>query len=81
MMRTANPTLSAKTFAGVTAGAGQAMTIQGTANKTGILLCLVLLTSSWVWGGAFATGTFTIAVGAGAIGGFIWNVDGTMRMM
>jgi uncharacterized YccA/Bax inhibitor family protein len=46
----ANPVLNSKTFAtaGVRAGA-ETMTIEGTANKTGLLLLICLATSSWIW--------------------------------
>ncbi|HKV70591.1 MAG TPA: Bax inhibitor-1/YccA family protein [Gemmatimonadales bacterium] len=46
----ANPVLNSKTFstAGVATGA-ETMTIEGTANKTGLLLLICLATSSWIW--------------------------------
>lgn len=47
-MRTANPALSASTFTGVAAGGHEAMTVEGTVNKTAVLLLLVV-------GGAFYT--------------------------
>lgn len=48
--RTANPALTAKTFQGLPqVAAGQAMTIQGTVNKAGILLMLILLGAVWTW--------------------------------
>ncbi|VAX36381.1 hypothetical protein MNBD_UNCLBAC01-1022 [hydrothermal vent metagenome] len=51
MMRTANPALSAKTFTQVRSfEQGQTMTLQGTVNKSIILLTLLLVTASWVWG-------------------------------
>ncbi|MGH9319968.1 MAG: Bax inhibitor-1/YccA family membrane protein, partial [Vicinamibacteria bacterium] len=57
-MRTANPTLNEKVFTGlgmVRDRAG-AMTIQGTVNKTAILLALALLTAGWTWNLYRATG-------------------------
>lgn len=51
MMRTANPALNAKVFnqsRGL--AAGEAMTLQGTVNKTFVLLGLLVLSASWVWG-------------------------------
>src|SRR6204780_5701384 len=47
--RTANPALNEKAFQGQIA-AGEAMTVQGTVNKTGILLLCVVATSAWTWG-------------------------------
>jgi uncharacterized YccA/Bax inhibitor family protein len=49
-MRTANPALNKKTFAnlGVVSETEQ-MTIQGTVNKTFIMLLLLLLTASFTW--------------------------------
>jgi len=46
-----NPTLSEKTFTSFerTARAEEAMTIQGTVNKTIILLALVVLSAAWTW--------------------------------
>jgi len=50
MMRTANPALNANIFnqAGVS-GMGGIMTLQGTVNKTFVLLGLLVLSASWVW--------------------------------
>ena len=47
--RTANPALNEKAFQGQIA-AGEAMTVQGTVNKTGLLLLCVVATSAWTWG-------------------------------
>jgi uncharacterized YccA/Bax inhibitor family protein len=51
MMRTSNPTLSSKTFTGVsrTADPAEAMTISGTVNKTGFLLFLAFVSAAWTW--------------------------------
>src|SRR5215469_1839249 len=45
----ANPVLKEKTFVGQVA-TGEAMTVQGTVNKTGILLLCVVVTAAWTWG-------------------------------
>lgn len=74
MMRTANPALNDDTFRGYgrAAALGDAMTIQGTVNKTGVLLLLVLLTSTWTWRLYYtATDSLMLWVAGGAIGGFI----------
>lgn len=47
--RTSNPALNEKAFKGV-AVLGDAMTLQGTVNKTGLLLLCVVATSAWTWG-------------------------------
>ncbi len=49
LMKTSNPVLNAKTFQGPEAVAGEAMTIQGTVNKTGLLLICVVGTAAWTW--------------------------------
>ncbi len=51
MMRTANPALNDNTFSQVRSYASdEGMTIQGTVNKTMVLLFLLILGASWVWG-------------------------------
>jgi uncharacterized YccA/Bax inhibitor family protein len=75
-MRTANPALNAETFKNLAYGADRenAMTIQGTVNKTGILLALTLIAAAWTWNKFFTSGTpeslapWTMI---GAFGGFI----------
>src|ERR1700757_812979 len=49
LIRSTNPVLKEKAFAGqfVT---GEAMTIQGTVNKTGLLLLFVVVAAAWTWG-------------------------------
>src|SRR4029077_7643840 len=47
--RTSNPALNEKAFQGQVA-LGNAMTLQGTVNKTGVLLLCVVATSAWTWG-------------------------------
>jgi uncharacterized YccA/Bax inhibitor family protein len=48
--RTSNPALNEKAFRGEVAVGGEAMTLQGTVNKTGLLLLCVVITSAWTWG-------------------------------
>jgi uncharacterized YccA/Bax inhibitor family protein len=50
LFKTSNPALNEKTFEGRIAVAGEAMTLQGTVNKTGVLLLCVVITSAWTWG-------------------------------
>src|SRR6516162_10942356 len=49
LLRSNNPVLKEKVFAGELA-TGEAMTIQGTVNKTGLLLLFVVVTAAWTWG-------------------------------
>src|SRR5207244_4729388 len=49
LMRTSNPALNEKAFKGQGAF-GEAMTLQGTVNKTGLLLLFVVATAAWTWG-------------------------------
>lgn len=49
LMRTSNPALNEKAFKGQVA-VGEAMTLQGTVNKTGLLLLCVVATAAWTWG-------------------------------
>ncbi|KAF1013789.1 MAG: hypothetical protein GAK31_02806 [Stenotrophomonas maltophilia] len=80
-MRSGNPALSESTFLDLASGSvvsqpGQAMTVNGTVNKTGILLLLTVLTAAYAW--SQSAGTFgeplpaarLFAIG-GAIGGLV----------
>ena len=49
IFRSNNPVLKESAFAGQLA-TGQSMTIQGTVNKTGLLLLCVVVTSAYTWG-------------------------------
>jgi uncharacterized YccA/Bax inhibitor family protein len=80
-MRSGNPALKESTFLDLGSGAvvsrdGDAMTLNGTVNKTGFLLLLTVLTAAFAWSqaltptGELAPG-FGIYVWGGAIGGFI----------
>jgi uncharacterized YccA/Bax inhibitor family protein len=75
-MRTANPAFSSTTFPGYATRTGfdQAMTIEGTINKTGILLLCVLATAFYTWNQFFTTrdpAVVTPYILIGAFGGFI----------
>jgi len=72
IFRSNNPVLKESAFAGQISS-GQAMTIQGTVNKTGLLLLCVVVTSAWTWGLSRSEGpeaAVTWMLG-GAFGGFI----------
>ena len=73
-MRSANPALNVKTFRNLErSDSTQVMTLEGTVNKSGILLLLTLVTASWVWGKFFNSGPQAVYVWimTGAIGGLI----------
>ena len=83
--RSGNPALKADTFSksaqsssptrGIQSTSSQTMTLQGTVNKTGILLALVVLSASWTWNLFFESGNsaavMPLAIG-GAILGFVF---------
>lgn len=50
LFRTSNAALNSKTFEGHTAAGGESMTLQGTVNKTGVLLLCVCASAAWTWG-------------------------------
>lgn len=81
MMRSGNPALKESTFLDLGSGAvvsrdGEAMTLNGTINKTGILLLLTVLTAAFSWNQALgpdglpAPG-FAVYMWGGAIGGLV----------
>jgi uncharacterized YccA/Bax inhibitor family protein len=70
-MRSANPALNPKTFTGLPAVGAEAMTVQGTVNKTGVLFLCVLATAAWAWNQTTAGEDVTPWIAIGAIGGFI----------
>ena len=49
LMRTSNPALNERAFQGERAILGEAMTLQGTVNKTGVLLICAVVTAAWTW--------------------------------
>ena len=73
--RSGNPALRNAIFKNEGAAADQVMTLQGTVNKTGILLVLVVIGATYTWNLFFQTGdaaaVMPIAIG-GAIGGLIF---------
>ena len=74
--RTVNPTLNSETFAGFgdVADRANAMSIQGTVNKTAFLLLLVLLPAAWTWNLYHTSGTASAVlpwIFGGAFGGLV----------
>jgi uncharacterized YccA/Bax inhibitor family protein len=73
-MKTWNPALNVNSFRIDQAVSGEAMTLTGTVNKTGILLICVVATAAWSWSRFFhapASDTLLPLVAIGGIGGFI----------
>jgi uncharacterized YccA/Bax inhibitor family protein len=77
-MRTANPALNGNTFGrpvGASAAHGDRMTINGTVNKTGVLLVILLIPATWIWGQVYGAWQSPAAGGlmmGGLIGGLVF---------
>jgi len=72
LLRSTNPVLKESAFAGAIP-TGETMTIQGTVNKTGLLLLFVVATAAWTWGLSHSPtpeAVYPWMLG-GAIGGFV----------
>jgi len=72
LLRSNNPVLKEKVFAGALP-TGEAMTIQGTVNKTGLLLLFVVVGAAWTWGLSHSEtpdAAFPWMLG-GLVGGFV----------
>ena len=75
LMRTSNPALNDKVFRGMPAAVGETMTLEGTVNKTGILLLCAVATAAWTWHLAMNPDTLPLAYGllvVGLFGGLIF---------
>jgi uncharacterized YccA/Bax inhibitor family protein len=75
-MRTANPALNKKTFANMNLNASEKMTLNGTVNRTFLLLMMLLIPATYTWsmvksGNSPSVGLFMIG---GLIGGLIMAV-------
>jgi uncharacterized YccA/Bax inhibitor family protein len=72
LLRSSNPVLKEKAFAGAIP-TGETMTVQGTVNKTGLLLLFVVAAAAWTWGLSHSEtpeAAFPWMIG-GLIGGFV----------
>jgi uncharacterized YccA/Bax inhibitor family protein len=75
LMRTSNPALNARAFQGEGAAIGEAMTLRGTVNKTGVLLVCAIATAAWTWNLFFharSQATVLPLAMIGGIGGLIF---------
>jgi uncharacterized YccA/Bax inhibitor family protein len=73
-MRTSNPALNDQAFRGAGVAVGEPMTLQGTVNRTGVLLLCVIATAAWTWNIFMHTHSQESAMSlamVGGIGGFI----------
>src|SRR5271154_3659330 len=58
-MESSNPTLNERTFGAARVGVGEpAMTIQGTVNKSFILLVVLMATAMWTWSMSYNPANF-----------------------
>jgi uncharacterized YccA/Bax inhibitor family protein len=75
LTRTSNPSLNDKTFAGLPRAAiGEAMTLQGTVNKSFLLLVVLLVAALWPWSQFFGSGdpaAVAPAIMIGLVGGLV----------
>jgi uncharacterized YccA/Bax inhibitor family protein len=79
LTRTSNPTLNDKTFAGLPRSgvAGEAMTLQGTINKSFLLLVVLLVAALWPWSQYLASGdpaVVALPLVIGLAGGLIFGI-------
>ena len=72
--RSGNPTLSDATFAGFETVEAKTMTLQGTVNKVGILLALVIGGALFTWNQYYSTGSAGFLMPVGLFGGMIFAV-------
>lgn len=83
MLRSGNPALKESTFLDLSSGAvvsrdGDAMTLNGTVNKTALLLFLAVLTAAFAWsqveiGPEGVSSNFMVYVFGGLIGGLVFG--------
>ena len=71
MMRSANPALNPRTFTGLGSLTSEPMTLQGTVNKTAVLLICLFAAAAWIWSRAGAGEEIGPWVLIGAVGGFV----------
>ncbi|HEX4066644.1 MAG TPA: Bax inhibitor-1/YccA family protein [Acidobacteriaceae bacterium] len=82
LMRTANPALNDKVFRGFPGAFGETMTLEGTVNKTGMLLVCAVATAAWTWHLAMNPATLpmdSLLLIVGLIGGLIFALITTFK--
>src|SRR5213083_1214122 len=85
-MRSGNPALNDKTFldigSGTVVAGDNAMTLNGTVNKTALLLLMVVISAAWTWGMVGPDGaTASPWLGPAMIGGFIGSLVAFITLM
>jgi uncharacterized YccA/Bax inhibitor family protein len=71
MLRSGNPTLRDDTFRGLPRAFGETMTLQGTVNKTGVSLLILLAAASYTWGQVTRQEPMSPLLWVGLLGGFV----------
>lgn len=80
LFKTSNPALNSKTFDNRIAIAGESMTLQGTVNKTGLLLFCAVATAAWTWWLARAQPeAVTLYLWGGLVGGLVFALVTTFK--
>src|SRR5579863_3711968 len=90
LMKTSNPALGQNTFSefaqsaygGNLVDASSRMTLDGTVNKTGILLLCAVATAAWTWTRFLSTHDMTFvgpAILVGALGGLVFALITTFK--
>jgi uncharacterized YccA/Bax inhibitor family protein len=69
--RSGNPALRDDTFRGARVLGGEAMTIQGTVNKTALALAILFVGAGWTWSLGLEDPRVPVLTMAGVIGGFV----------
>jgi len=73
LLKTSNPALNAKTFADGLPVAGESMTLQGTVNKTSLLLFCAAAAFAWTWWLARTQPeSVTLCLWGGLVGGLVF---------
>lgn len=80
LFKTSNPALNAKTFENRVSSAGEAMTLQGTVNRTAFLLFCAVATGAWTWWLAHTQPeVVTLCLWGGLIGGLVFALITTFK--
>jgi uncharacterized YccA/Bax inhibitor family protein len=79
MFRSGNPALRADTFRGVRALGEGAMTLEGSANKTGISLAILIAAAALQWNGVFGE-AMPLVMLVGFVGGFVLALATVFKM-
>jgi uncharacterized YccA/Bax inhibitor family protein len=75
LFKTSNPALNAKTFKDSVSISGEVMTLQGTVNKTSVLLLCAAATAAWTWWLARTQPEdLALCLWGGLIGGLVFAV-------